>query len=312
MATMKAIVVDDDGSLVPAIVERPVPGRTEVLIRTAAAGLNAADWMIPNSPLIDGMFPPGVPRILGWDVAGEVVEKAEGVTRFEVGDRVFGMPRFPAPALAYAEFVLARGREVARTPDNVTDVEAAAMPLAVLTAWQALVDTMKIGEGHRILIHAASGGVGHLAVQIAKVFGAEVWGTASASKHEQLRSLGLDHPIDYKTERFEEIATDMDFVFDAAGFGDYPTRSLKSLKPGGVLVSPTLVASPEEAAAAGVTAMAILVEPDYASLEKIAVLMESRQLTPVVSETRPLEQVAELHQIGMAGTPFGKLVAVVS
>lgn len=309
---MKAIVVDDDGNLVPEMVERPVPGRTEVLIRTAAAGLNAADWKIPNSPLIDGMFPPGVPRILGWDVAGEVVEKAEGVTRFEVGDRVFGMPRFPAPAQAYAEFVLARGREVARTPDNVTDVEAAAMPLAVLTAWQALVDTMKIGEGHRILIHAASGGVGHLAVQIAKVFGAEVWGTASASKHEQLRSLGLDHPIDYKTERFEEIATDMDFVFDAAGFGDYPTRSLQSLKPGGILVSPTLVASPEEAAAAGVTAMSILVEPDYASLEKIADLMESRQLKPVVSETRPLERVGELHQIGLAGAPFGKLVAVVS
>ena len=168
MPKMTAIINNPDHTLTPVEIERPTPGPTEVLIKTAAAGINPVDWKIRENGDVFGTFAGEAQMILGWDVAGEVVEMGAGVTRFSVGDRVFGMPRFPHPANAYAEYVIARSREVARTPDNITDTEAGALPLAVLTAWQAIIDTLRIGEGDRILIHAASGGVGHLAVQTAE------------------------------------------------------------------------------------------------------------------------------------------------
>lgn len=232
MTSMTALITTPERALELATVERPTPGPTEVLIEVAAAGINPVDWKTrQNTPIGEHD-----PDILGWDVAGEVVEIGAGVTRFAVGDRVFGMPRFPGRANAYAEYVVAGSREVAKVPDGVSDIEAGALPLAALTAWQAVVDTLHLGKGDRVLIHAASGGVGHLAVQIAKARGAEVWGTASAANHATLRELGVDHLIDYKTERFEEIATEMDAVIDLVGLGDHPVRSLQSLRRGGKLV----------------------------------------------------------------------------
>lgn len=310
MTTMTALITNTDRSLSLAQVERPTPGPTEVLIKVAAAGINPVDWKVRANAEI-GEFDP---EILGWDVAGEVVEVGAGVTRFVVGDRVFGMPRFPGRANAYAEYVVAGSREVARTPDGISDIEAGALPLAVLTAWQALVDTIHIGSGDRILIHAASGGVGHLAVQIAKARGAEVWGTASAGKHDALRSLGADHLIDYHTERFEEVATEMDAVLDLVGLGDNPVRSLTSLKRGGKLVvipGADQMPSQAELDEAGVTATWMLVEPDYAALEQIAAMIDAGELRVVVGDTRPLADIDELHTIGQAGGPLGKLVAVV-
>ena len=314
MTKMTAIINNPDHTLTPVEIERPTPGPTEVLIKTAAAGINPVDWKVRRN---GGLTPlaPNQPDILGWDVAGEVVEVGAGVTRFKVGDRVFGMPRFPDRANAYAEYVVAGSREVARTPDNITDTEAGALPLAVLTAWQAIVDTLHICEGDRILIHAASGGVGHLAVQIAKARGAEVWGTASAANHEALRALGVDHLIDYKSERFEEVATGMDAVLDLVGSGDNPTRSVQSLKRGGKLVvipAPTEIPTQDVLDAAGVTATWMLVEPDYAGLEHIASMIEAGTLRVVIADTRPLDRIDELHTIGEAGGPMGKLVATVA
>lgn len=216
------------------------------------------------------------------------------------------MPRFPSPAIAYAEYVVAGSRQVARIPDGTTDVAAGALPLAVLTAWQAVVDTLHIREGSRLQIHAASGGVGHLAVQIAKARGAEVWGTASERNHEALRELGVDHVIDYRSERFEDVATEMDAVIDLVGTADNALRSVRSLRRGGRLVivpSPSDLPSRKILHAAGVTATWILVEPDYAALEEVARMLEAGTLRVVVGDTRPLDQIAELHAIGEAGPP---------
>ncbi len=315
MATMTAIIRNADGTLSPAQVERPTPGPTEVLIKNAASGINPVDWMIRANGDAFGTFDPGSPMILGWDVAGEVVGAGAGVTRFAVGDRVFGMPQFPRPANAYAEYVVAGSRQVARIPDGTTDIEAGALPLAVLTAWQAVVDTLHIGKGDRLLVHAASGGVGHLAVQIAKARGAEVWGTASARNHDALRELGVDHVIDYRTERFEKIATDMDAVIDLVGTPDNVMRSVQSLRRGGRLVivpSPSGLPSQEILDEAGVTATWILVEPDYAALEEVARMLDAGTLRVVVGDTRPLTQIDELHGIGEAGGPMGKLVATIA
>ena len=163
----------------------PEPAPTEVLVRVAAAGVNPVDWKTRAS----GGRMGDPPFTVGWDVAGTVEALGEGVTRFEVGDRVFGMPAFPDEAAAYAEFVTARSRHLTRIPDTLDDVEAGALPLASLTAYQALVDTAGIGEGRRVLIQAAAGGVGHRAVQIAHARGAYVIGTARAVQHEELMRL---------------------------------------------------------------------------------------------------------------------------
>ncbi|WP_237089604.1 NADP-dependent oxidoreductase [Nocardioides dokdonensis] len=311
---MTAIVRSDDGRLSALQVARPVPGPTEVLFRSAAAGVNAIDWKIRATGDIFGTFDPDLPMVLGWDVAGEVVEVGPGVTRFAVGDRVFGMPRFPRPAEAYAEYVVAGSREVAHTPQALSDVEAAALPLAVLTAWQSVVDTLRVGQGDRVLVHAASGGVGHLAVQLAKARGAEVWATASARNHDALRDLGVDHVIDHRTELFEEVAVDMDGVLDLVGGAEHAERSVRSLRRGGRLVvvpSPDDIPSRDVLDEAGVSATWILVEPDYAALEAVAQMIGSGTLRVVVGDTRPLERLAELHEIGATGGPLGKLVATI-
>ncbi len=312
MTDMTAIITTPDGRLEPARVQRPVPGPSEVLIKAAAVGVNPVDWKTRRSGAAGN--DPDHPMILGWDVAGEVVEAGFGVTRFAVGDRVFGMPRFPKRANCYAEYVVAGSREVARVPDGITDVEAGGFPLAALTAWQAVVDTLHISQGERILVHAASGGVGHLAVQIAAARGAEVWATASAKNHDMVRELGADHLIDYHVQRFEDVCTDMDAVLDLVGSGDYPTRSITSLKRGGrLVVIPSVADLPpaELLQSAGVSATKMLVEPDYASLETMAQMLADGRLRVVIADTRPLEQVAELHAIGESGGPMGKLVAVI-
>jgi NADPH:quinone reductase-like Zn-dependent oxidoreductase len=170
---MRAIVQSSFGDpsvLELAEVQRPEPAGTEVLVRVLAAGVNPVDWKTRGGrgPLREPPF------TVGWDIAGEVVALGQGVTRFAVGDRVFGMPRFPREAGGYAEYVTAPSRQLARTPDGLSDVEAGALPLAALTAWQALVDTAAVKPGDRVLVQAAAGGVGHLAVQIAKSRGAYV------------------------------------------------------------------------------------------------------------------------------------------
>ena len=182
-------------------------------MRVAAAGVNPVDWKVRAR----GGFLGEPPFTVGWDVAGTVEALGGGVTRFAVGDRVFGMPRFPRAAAAYAEYVTSPSRQLARTPEGLSDVEAAALPLAGLTAWQALVETADVQPGQRVLVLGAAGGVGHLAVQIAKARGAYVIGTARSPKHGFLAELGADEAIDYSLDPVEEAVGDIDVVLDLIG-----------------------------------------------------------------------------------------------
>ncbi|MGI5337178.1 NADP-dependent oxidoreductase [Streptomyces sp. CA-181903] len=313
--TMRAVSQDTAGApdvLKVVEVERPTPARGEILVRVHAAGVNPTDWKTRAR----GEFATGVrpPFTLGYDVAGVVEAVGEGVTLFQAGDEVFGMPRFPHPAGAYAEYVTAPARHFAPRPHGLTHIQAGALPLASLTAWQALVDTANVQPGRRVLIHAAAGGVGHLAVQIAKARGAYVIGTASAAKHELLRSLGADELIDYRTQDFTEALRGVDVVLDTLG-GPNWARSLRTLRPGGMLISilpPNGTFPVKEAEAAGVRAVFMLVEPDHAGLREITSLVEDGRLHVIVDEVFPLEEAARAHTLGETGRTTGKIVLSVA
>jgi NADPH:quinone reductase-like Zn-dependent oxidoreductase len=287
-------------------VPRPVPAPTEVLVRTAAAGVNPVDWKVRAR----GGFLGQPPFTVGWDVAGVVEELGAGVTRFSVGDRVFGMPRFPREAAAYAEYVTSPSRQLARIPDGLGDVEAAALPLAGLTAWQALAETADVQPGQRVLVLAAAGGVGHLAVQIAKARGAYVLGTARAGKHGFLSGLGADEAIDYTTESAVERIRDVDVVLDLVG-GEPGLAALPALRDGGLFISVPSAAGLTallDLAAGRVRVTGILVEPDRAGMEALAGLAAAGALRPHVSETFGLGDAARAHEQGETGRTRGKLV----
>ena len=290
-------------------VPRPEPAPTEVLVRVTAAGVNPVDWKVRSAGGLLG----SPPFTVGWDVAGVVEELGRGVTRFAVGDRVFGMPRFPREAAAYAEYVTSPSRPLARIPDGLSDVEAAALPLGGLTAWQALVETAGVGPGSRVLVLAAAGGVGHLAVQIAKALGAHVLGTARAEKHAFLASLGVDEPVDYTTGPLAGRLRDVDVVFDLLG-PDAAADAVPTLRDGGVLVtaaSGSGLAPLHDAAEGRVEVVGILVEPDRLGMESLAALVEEGRLRPHVAETFPLADAARAHERGENGRTQGKLVLTV-
>lgn len=292
-----------------ADVPRPDPGPTEVLVRVRAAGVNPVDWKVRARGGLLGE----PPFTVGWDVAGVVEGTGLGVTRFAAGDRVFGMPRFPKEAAAYAEYVTLPSRQLVRIPDRLSDVEAAALPLAGLTAWQALVETAEVRPGQRVLILAAAGGVGHLAVQIAKARGAYVIGTARSAKHPFLAELGVGEAIDYTREAVEERVTDVDVVLDLVGSETSP-RALATLRDGGIFIAVATSAGLEplrELAGDRVRVTGILVEPDRAGLEALAELAERGDLRPHVSATFPLEEAARAHELGETGRTQGKLVLTV-
>lgn len=287
-------------------VPRPALGPTEVLVRTAAAGVNPVDWKTRAR----GGFLGQPPFTVGWDVAGVVEEAGAGVTRFAPGDRVFGMPRFPREAAAYAEFVTSPSRQLAAIPDGLGDVEAGALPLAGLTAWQALVETAGVGAGQRVLILGAAGGVGHLAVQVAKARGAYVIGTARAAKHGFLAGLGADEAIDYTAEDVAGRAGEVDVVLDLVG-GEESSEALPCLRDGGLFVlvpSISAVAALRERAGDRVRVTGILVEPDRSGLEALAGLVGAGRLRPSVERTFPLEQAARAHELGETGRTQGKIV----
>lgn len=290
-------------------VDRPEPGLSEILVRVHAAGLNPADWKHRAHSIFLG--PP--PFVLGWDVSGVVEATGFGVTLFKPGDEVFGMLSFPRGAGSHAEYVTGPARAFAAKPGNVSHMQAAALPLAALTGWQALADTAQLSAGQRVLIHAAAGGVGHLAVQLAKARGAYVIGTASAANHDLLRSLGADELIDYHAADFAEVVTDADVVLDTVS-GDYPARSLRTMRPGGVLICllpfPAEVAT--EAARRGVRTEAMLVEADRGGMTAIADLVTQEKLRPVIAGTFPLADAAKAHELGDSGHVAGKLVLTMS
>ncbi|MFE6615052.1 NADP-dependent oxidoreductase [Amycolatopsis sp. NPDC057786] len=293
-------------------VERPVAGPTQILVRVHAAGVNPVDWKTRETGGIGPMGDP--PFILGWDVSGVVEEVGAGASLFSPGDEVFGMPSFPFQAGAYSEYVAAPSRHFARKPSTLDHVHAAAVPLAGLTVWQSLVDTADIRPGQRVLIHAAAGGVGHLAVQIAKARGAYVIGTASAAKHEFLRDLGADELVDYRTTDFAEEVRDVDVVLDTIG-QEYGPRSLKTLRRGGRLIQLTRTNDermPELADAAGVTAGFTLAEPDRTGLLALAELVDSGRLKPTIDTVFPLEEAAKAQELVAAGKTTGKVVLSVA
>lgn len=308
-ATMRAVRQEHLGG--PEVLElvevpRPSPGISEILVRVHAASVNPTDWKHRAT----GRFLGQPPFVLGWDLSGVVEEVGLGVTLFSPGDEVFGMLPYPEGAGAHAEYAVGPARAFAHKPAPVDHVQAGALPLAALTAWQSLVDTAGLRAGDRVLVHAAAGGVGHLAVQIAKARGAYVIGTASAPKHAFVRELGADEVIDYRETDFAEAVRDADVVLDTIG-GDYQLRSLRTLRRGGVLVSTVPVAAEglhEEAERLGVRAALILVEDDHAGMRAIADLVEAGQLRARIAGTFPLADAARAHEAGETDRTAGKLV----
>ena len=311
--TMRAISQDELGG--PEVlheVELPIPkpGPSQILIRVHAAGMNPTDWKHRGHR----GFLPAPPFVLGWDVSGVIEKVGIGVTLFKPGDEVFGMLPYPFGVGAHAEYVLAPTRAFVPKPSTVDHVQAGAIPLAALTAWQALIDTADVSSGDRVLIHAAAGGVGHLAVQIAKARGAYVIGTASAPKHEFVRDLGADEMIDYREVDFAEVAQNIDIVLDTIG-GEYQERSLQTMKPGGILVSTIpipLQGMAEQAAAQDMRIENILVEADQAGMLAISDLVASGRLRATIAETCPLEEAAKAHEVLQANRTAGKLVLTVA
>ncbi|MBD0672216.1 NADP-dependent oxidoreductase [Streptomyces sp. CBMA156] len=309
MRTITQTALGDPDVLHQAEAERPEPGVGQVLVAVHAAGVNPTDWKHRRH----GYFLGQPPFTLGWDVSGTVEAVGPGVSLLAPGDEVFGMLPYPQGAGAHAEYVTGPARAFAPKPAALSHVEAAALPLVSLTAWQALVDTARVRPGQRVLVHAAAGGVGHVAVQIAKARGAYVIGTASAAKHDVVRGLGADEVIDYRTADFVKEARDIDVVLDPLG-GEDRLRSLETLRPGGVLVSilpQGLEGLAERAAELGVTAKTMIVEHDQAGMAAIAALAESGQLRAHVSGTYPLAEAAGAHAEGETGRVVGKLVLTV-
>src|SRR5690348_7173091 len=214
--------------------QRPEPQKGEVLVRVRAAGVNPVDWKTRDGRGVAG--PLESPIIVGWDIAGIVEEVGGGVHQVAAGDDVFGMVRFPEFGNAYADYVAAPASELAKKPANISFAEAAAAPLVSLTAWQALFEVAQLQAGQTLLVHAAAGGVGHVAVQLGSWRGARVIGTASAQNADFLRGIGVDQVIDYTHERFEDAARAVDIVLDTIG-EETQRRSFTVLKPGGMLVS---------------------------------------------------------------------------
>ncbi|MFI6953151.1 NADP-dependent oxidoreductase [Nocardia sp. NPDC050408] len=285
----------------------PTPGPGEILVRVRAAGLNPTDWRHRG---VSGLFLGEPPFVLGWDVSGEVAATGIGVTLFEPGNEVFGMLPYPYGHGAFAEYVVGPARAFAPKPVNLDHIQAAAIPLAALTAWQAIVDTANLQAGQRILIHAAAGGVGHFAVQIAKARGAHVIGTASAANHEFLREIGADETIDYRTTDFTETVHGVDVVLDSID-DQNSLRSLHTLRPGGLLVSLRAFGAIElatEAKQLGVRAVRMLVQDDHAGMIALAKLAESGALRPAVAGVYPFEEVAKAHALGETSRTVGKLV----
>ena len=291
-------------------IDPPQPVPTEVLVRVRAIGLNPIEASIRRGarPMLGQP-----PFVLGWDISGVVEDVVPGVNRFQPGDEVYGMPMFPRAARAYAELVAAPSRQLARKPRSLDHVHAAALPLAGLTAWQSLVDTAQLAAGQRVLIHGAGGGVGHLAVQIAKARGAYVIGTASAAKHEFVRSLGADELIDHQTCDFAAVVGDLDVVLDSLG-GEIARRSISVLRPGGILITIVDRRDVDLAArtrAAGRRFAGLSVEPDYPGLEALAGLVDSGQLRVHLETTLPLAEAAKAHELLESGRTTGKIALTI-
>jgi NADPH:quinone reductase-like Zn-dependent oxidoreductase len=304
--TMKAVVIHEYGG--PEVLKyedipRPEPKDDQLLIRVIAAGVNPVDGMIRS-----GMFNGNraFPIILGGDVAGVVERVGSKITKFKVGDPVFAYVSLNNSG-GYAQYALVTEREAAAKPKSLTYVEAAAVPVVAMTAWQALVDTAKLSAGQTVLIHGGSGGVGSFAIQIAKARGAKVIATASTANQDFLKQLGADVAIDYTKQKFEDIAKDVDVVLDSIG-RDTLARSYAVVKKGGIIVS--LVARPKESELNkhGIRGTALNAEPNSEELAEIGKLIDDKKIKVIVSQTFPLSEAMKAQEQVATGHTRGKIV----
>jgi NADPH:quinone reductase-like Zn-dependent oxidoreductase len=308
---MRAIVQDTYGGpevLTEADLPLPEPGVGEIRIQVRAAGVNPTDWKHR-----DGTIPydHGLPAVTGWDVAGVVDKVGRGVTLYDEGDEVFGMLPYPYAPGGYAEFATGPARGFVHKPASIDFVQAAALPLAALTAWQALHDTAHVRGGRRVLIQGGAGAVGHLAVQIAHHLGAHVTATAAGDDADFVRSLGADQVVDYRTTAIGDVLSGADAALVPLA-GQTRLESLRTIRRGGVLVS--LLGADEEALALadrlGVAYRSLMVQSDHAGMQAIAQMAARGALRAKVDSTLPLAAAAQAHRRGETGQIDGKLVLI--
>jgi NADPH:quinone reductase-like Zn-dependent oxidoreductase len=313
--TMRALVIDRTGGPDELhLAEVPVPTRVsdELLVRVVAAGVNPIDAKTRGGRGVAGAIE-RFPAVLGADFAGVVEKVPYSAHPLQPGDRVYGMGRVPRLGGSYAEAIAVSSLSVTRMPASLDFAHAAGVPIAALTAWGAVVDTARVHDGQRMLIHAGAGGVGHFAVQFASYFGAVVTATCSARNAEFVRELGAQRVIDYRAERFEEVSTGHDVVIDLIGnvHDQTGTRSLDALRPGGLIVTvptgswPTMA---EEAAARGIRATGYSVAPDARTLAVITRLIDDGAVRVHVDRELPLAEGAEAHRLLEGGHVRGKVV----
>ena len=284
---------------------RPQLRKDEVLIRVHAAGVNPLDWKV-RAGLSNGTVQHKLPLIPGWDVSGVVDEVGAGASQFKKGDEVIAMAD-PTRDGAYGDYIAVCEAALAPKPKSLHHVRAAAVPLSALTAWRSLFYLGHLQSRQRILIHGASGGVGHFVVQLAKWKGAHVLATASTKNQELLRKLGADETIDYTSQKFEEVAEKVDLVLDTIG-GDTQQRSWRVLNKGGALVSLVQLPSEQKARRFGVRGILCSVQPDGVQLSKIAELIDSAKLKPIIDRILPLSEARRAHELSQNGHIRGKIV----
>ena len=309
---MKAIRIHGRGGpdhLVYDEVSKPHPGPREVLVRVAAAGIivNELKWDVTYQTAAGEPRPLPIP---GRDLSGVVAEVGAGVTDVAVGDAVYAMLGYGRDG-AEAEYALVLPGELAPRPRTLDDVQAAAVPLAALTAWQALFIHAKLSPGQRVLIHGASGGVGTYAVQFAHWAGAQVLTTASARNADFVRDLGADQIIDYATTHFEDVVHDLDVIFDLVG-GDTLTRSWNVVREGGVVVCVVSPPPTEPAPRPGARFVYFIVEPSGEQLRQIGGVLDAGQVRPIVDQVFPLAEARQAYDAGIHGHPRGKIVLTIS
>jgi NADPH:quinone reductase-like Zn-dependent oxidoreductase len=307
--TMKAIVVHEPGApdvLKLQDVPRPEPKDDEVLIHVMAAGINPVDAFARS-----GRFGGGkLPFTPGMDIAGVVEKTGAHATKFKAGDAVYAYLSFREQG-GYAEYAIAKENEMALKPKNISFEQAAGVPLTGTTAWQALVDTAHLTPGQTVLIHGGSGGVGHLAIQIAKARGAKVIATASTAHQALLKQIGVDQPIDYTKTKFEDVVKNVDVVLDATR-SDALQRSYGVVKKGGFIVSITGRPDPAELQKHGIRGDSIMAHPEASVLDELTKLIEAKKITPVVSQVFPLAEASKAHQQIETHHTAGKIVLKVT
>jgi len=309
---MKAMRIHDYGDnsvLKLDQIEKRAPRADEILIKIASSSINPLDWKVKEGHLKE-MLELKLPQTLGWDLAGTVEAVGQDVTDFKVGDKVYGMPGISNDSPGtFSEYTTVKASEMSIMPEKANLNTAGAYPLAVLTAWQSLNEPTQLKMGQRILIHAGAGGVGHLAIQIAKAAGAYVITTASQRNYDFLKGLGADEVIDYTSVNFEDVVSNIDIVLDSIG-GKVSFNSLKVLNKGGYLVSILGVSEElaEKAKTKGINTNAIFVRPNKEHLDGISKLINEGQLKVHVANSYKLEELAAAFDESKTGRVRGKIV----